>query len=125
MGRARASVILAAAVLVIAAGLLAAFLLVPSLSTLRGLHLQCSLELDRPAPLPVGTPLRLTFVTSGARGAYDYEVYVDNILSASGTTAGNRFSVPAEFTVTGTSTVTVILRLNGKFQTFLFSLGVS
>lgn len=118
--------IVAAAVLVIAAAVLAAFLFVPSLSNWMGLRMRCSLELDRPAPLPAATLLQLTFVTSGARGAaYDYEVNVDNATSATGTTTGNRFSVPVEFTVTGTSIVSVTLTLNDKSQTFLFSLVIS
>lgn len=88
--------------------------------------MRCSLELDRPAPLPAGTPLQLTFVTSGARGAaYDYEVDVDNALSAKGTTTENRFSVPVEFTTAGTSIISVRLTLNDKSQTFLFSLVIS
>jgi len=126
MGRARTSLIVAAAVLVTAAAVLAAFSLVPSLLNRPGLHMRCSLELDRPAPLPAGTPLQLTFVTSGARGAaYDYEVDVDGERSGTGTTDDNRFSVPVLFTVAGTSIVSVTLTLNDKSQTFLFSLVIS
>ena len=125
MGRARTSLIVAAAVLLTAAAVLAAFLFVPSLSTWTGLHVRCSLQLDHPAPLPSGTPLHLTFVTSGTHGAYDYEVDVDNTVAGTGTTSENRFSVPVEFTVAGTSIVTVTLTVGGKPQTFLFSLAVS
>lgn len=125
MGRARTSLIVAAAVLLTAAAVLAAFLFVPSLSTWTGLYVRCSMQLDHPAPLPSGTPLHLTFVTSGTHGAYDYEVDVDNTTAGKGTTSDNRFSVPVEFTVAGTSIVTVTLTVGGKPQTFLFSLAIS
>ncbi|MHB8071857.1 MAG: hypothetical protein ACYDHF_07935 [Candidatus Cryosericum sp.] len=125
MGRARTSIIVAAAVLVTAAAVLAALYFVPSLSTWSGSRIRCSLQLDHPAPLPAGTPLQLTFVTSGTRGAYDYEVSVDNSPSERGTTTESRFSVPAEFTVAGTSMITVTLTADGKPHTFLFSLLIS
>jgi hypothetical protein len=125
MGRARTSIVVATAVLVTAAAILAALLFVPSLSAWRGSRVRCSLQLDHPAPLRAGTPLQLTFVTSGTRGAYDYEVSVDNSPSAQGTTSEKRFSVPVEFTVAGTSIITVTLTVNGKPLTFLFSLAIS
>ncbi len=125
MGRSRTSMLIAAAVLVTAAGILAAFLFVPSLSGWKSSRIRCSLQLDRPAPLPAGTPLRLTFVTSGTRGAYDYDVSVDNTPAGHGTTSENRFSVPVEFTVAGTSYITVTLTVDGKPRSFLFSLSIS
>lgn len=125
MGRVRASVIVAAAVLVIAAAVLAGLLLVPSLAKHGWWGVRCSLQLDRPAPLPTGTPMVLTFVTSGIRGTYTYEVSVDDTSAGHGSTQADRFAVPVEFSVSGVSVITVTLTVNGVAQSFLFSLTVS
>ena len=116
----------AAAVLVIAAGLLAVLLLVPSSSRWFKQRVSCSLELDREAgPIPARTPVTLTFVTAGISGAYGYEVDVDGDIAVTGTTNERRFSTVTSFTVPGLSTVTVTLSVDGTPSTFLFMLKIS
>ena len=116
---------MAAAILVIAAGVLTVLLFVPSLSTWREPRIQCSLQLDRPARLLPRTPLALTFVTRGIRGSYTYDVSVDNDDVRQGTTSSDRFTVPVTFGSSGLSTVSVTLvPADGKPHSFLFSLTI-
>jgi hypothetical protein len=110
---------------VIAAGVLAALLFVSSLSTWREPRVQCSLQLDRPAPLPPRTPLTLTFVTRGIRGSYTYQVSVDNDVVGQGTTSADRFTVPVTFGASGMSVISISLTVEDKLLTFLFSLAIS
>lgn len=109
----------------IAAGVLAALLFVPSLSTWREPRVRCSLQLDRAAPLPPRTPLTLTFVTRGIRGLYAYQVSVDNDALGQGTTSADRFTVPVTFGASGVSMISVTLTVDDKPLTFLFSLAIS
>jgi len=125
VARSRTSIVIAAAILVIATGVLAALLLVPSLSALLAPRVQCSLQLDHPAPLPSQTPLTLTFVTRSIRGSYSYQVSVDNDVVGQGTTSADRFTVPVTFSVSGISTIIVTLTVEGKPLTFLFTLAIS
>jgi len=121
----RTSVVIAAAILVIAAGVLAALLFVPSLATWREPRIRCSLQLDRPAPLPPQTPLTLTFVTRGIRGSYAYQVSADNDVLGQGTTSSDQFAVPVTFGASGVSMITVTLTVDDEPLTFLFSLAIS
>jgi len=125
VARSRTSIVIAAAVLVIAVAVLAALLFVPSLATWRELRVRCSLRLDRPAPLPSRTPLTLAFITRGIRGAYAYEVSADNDVLGQGTTSADQFTVPVTFGASGVSMITVTLTVEGKPLTFLFSLAIS
>ena len=125
MAHSRTSIVIAAAILVIAAGVLAALLLVPSLATWREPLVRCSLQLDRPAPLPPRTPLTLTFVTRGIRGSYAYQVSADNDVLGQGTTSADRFTVPVTFGASGVSMISVTLTVEDKPLTFLFSLVIS
>jgi hypothetical protein len=109
----------------IAAGVLAALLFVPSLSTWREPRVRCSLQLDHPAPLPSRTPLTLTFVTRGTQGSYAYEVSVDSDVISQGTTSADQFTVPVTFGASGVSMISVTLTVNSKPFSFLFSLAVS
>ena len=109
----------------LAAGVLAALLLAPSLSTLFAPRVQCSLQLDRPAPLPSQTPFTLTFVTRGISGSYDYQVSVDNDIVGQGTASTDRFTVPVTFGVSGMSMISVTLTVENKPLTFLFTLAIS
>lgn len=109
----------------IAGGVLAALLFVPSLSSWRGSRVRCSLQLDRPAPLPQHTPLVLTFVTRGILGPYAYEVSVDGDVVGQGTTSTDRFTVPATFGASGVSMISVTLTVDDKPLDFLFTLAVS
>jgi hypothetical protein len=121
----RTSIVIAAAILVIAAGVLAALMFVPSLATWREPRVRCSLQLDHPAPLPPRTPLKLTFVTRGIRGSYTYEVSVDNDVVGQGTTSADRFTVPVTFGASGVSMISVTLTVEDKPLSFLFSLAIS
>jgi hypothetical protein len=125
VARSRTSIVVAAAILVIAAGVLAALMFVPSLSTWREPPVRCSLQLDHPAPLPSRTPLTLTFVTRGVRGSYTYQVSVDNNVVGQETTSADRFTVPVTFGASGMSMITVTLTVEDKPLTFLFSLAIS
>ncbi|MFZ2413169.1 MAG: hypothetical protein WAW16_02990 [Candidatus Cryosericum sp.] len=125
MARSRTSIIEAAAILVIAAGVLAALLFVPSLSTWREPRVRCSLQLDHPAPLPSRAPLTLTFVTRGTQGPYAYEVSVDSDVIGQGTTSADQFTVPVTFGASGVSMISVKLTVNNRPFSFLFSLAVS
>jgi hypothetical protein len=125
VARSRTSIVIATAILVIAAAVLAALLFVPSLATRREPHVRCSLQLDRPAPLPSRTPLTLAFITRGIRGAYGYEVSADNDVLGQGTTSADQFTVPVTFGASGVSMITVTLTVEGKPLTFLFSLAIS
>ena len=125
MARPRTSIVIAAAILVIAAGVLAALLFAPSLSNWREPRVQCSLQLDRPVRLPPRTPLTLTFVTRGIRGSYTYDVSVDNDDVGRGTTSVDRFTVPVTFGASGLSTISVTLTpADSKPRNFLFSLTI-
>jgi hypothetical protein len=125
VARSRTSIVIAAAILVIAAGVLAALLFVPSCSTWREPRVRCSLQLDRPAPLPPLTLLTLTFVTRGIRGSYAYQVSVDNDVVGQGTASTDRFTVPVTFGASGMSVISVSLTVEDKPLTFLFSLAIS
>ena len=125
MAHSRTAIVIAAAILVIAAGVLAALLFVPSLSAWKEPRVQCSLQLDRPVRLPSRTPLALTFVTRGIRGSYTYDVSVDNDDVGRGTTSSDCFTIPVTFGSSGLSTISVTLvPADGKPRSFLFSLTI-
>jgi len=125
VARPRTSIVIAAAFVVVAAGVLAGLLFTPSLSNWREPRVRCSLQLDRPVRLPPRTPLTLTFVTGGIHGSYTYSVSVDNDDMAQGTTSADHFAVPVTFGASGLSTITVTLTpADSKPRNFLFSLTI-